>query len=78
MPKNLKGETFWAFRNFSLLQNIKKLEGGPFDKKSRTVPKKIQTEDPIVSSGFVSYVKKGLKERGPFALTQMRFRLPVQ
>ena len=32
-------------------------------KKSRTVPKKIQRGDPIVSSGFVSYVKNGINER---------------
>ena len=52
------------------LQNIKKLEGGPFGdkknfrKKSRTVPKKTQRGDPIVSSCFVSYDKNGLTERG--------------
>ena len=52
------------------LQNIKKLEGGPFEdkknfrKKSRTVPKKTQRGDPIVSSCFVSYDKNGLTERG--------------
>ena len=33
-------------------------------KKSRPVPKKIQKGDPIVSSGFVSYVKNGINERG--------------
>ena len=38
VPKNLKRETLWAFWNFSLLHNIKKLEGGPFgDKKTRKV-----------------------------------------
>ena len=45
-------------------------EGGPFEdnikfrKKSRTVPKKTQMRDPIVSSGFVSYNKNGETERG--------------
>ena len=53
MLKNLKGETIWRQKNFA---------------KSRTVPKKLKG-DPIVSPGFVSYVKKGVNERGPFALT---------
>ena len=39
-----------------------------FRKKSRTVPKKIQRGDPLVSSGSVGYVKKVKNERGPFAL----------
>ena len=52
------------------LQNIKKnSKGDPlrkknFRKKSRTVPKKTQRGDPIVSSCFVSYDKNGLTERG--------------
>ena len=52
------------------LQIIKNLEGGTlwgqkkFSKKSRTVPKKTQRVDPIVSSCFVSYDKNGLTERG--------------
>ena len=37
--------------------------------KSRTVPKKIQRGDPLVTSGFVGYVKIVKNERGdPFAL----------
>ena len=45
--EKLERGTLWAFRNFSLLQNIKKLEGGPFGdkkirKKSCTVPKKLK------------------------------------
>ena len=40
-----------------------------FRKKFRTVPKKIERGDPLVSSGFVGYVKKVKNERGdPFAL----------
>ena len=47
----------------------KKLEGGLFgDKKMREKKshsaKKIQRVDPIVSSGFVSYVKNDIDERG--------------
>ena len=44
------------------------MKEGPFgDKKfekNRVVPKKIQSGDPTVSSGFVSYVKNGMNERG--------------
>ena len=43
------------------------MKGGPFGnkkiKKSHTVPKKFKG-GPIVSSGFVSYVKNGVNERG--------------
>ena len=48
-----KRGTFWALLTYILLQNIKKIERG----------------DPLVSSGFVGYVKKVKNERGdPFAL----------
>ena len=45
MPKKLKGRTLWDFSTSILLQNSKKIEGGPFRgeiffKESRTVPKK--------------------------------------
>ena len=39
VPKNLKGQILCAFRNFSLLQNIRKLKGGT---KKLKVPKKIK------------------------------------
>ena len=35
-----------------------------FEKKIRTVPKKIERGDPLESSGFVGYVKKVKNERG--------------
>ena len=38
---------------------------------------KIQSGDPTVLSGFVSYVKKKVNERRPFGLTYMRFQLLV-
>ena len=54
------------------MQNNKKLKRGPFGtlekfrEKSRTVPKKIKRGDPLVSAGFVGYVKKVKNERrGP-------------
>ena len=62
---------------YILLQNIKKLEGVPFGdikkfSKKVTVPKKSKG-DPLVSSGFVGYVKKVKNERATlctkFALT---------
>ena len=51
LPKNVKGYTLLDLLTHIQLQNIKKLEGGPFGdikkilKKSRTVPKKIQRGD---------------------------------
>ena len=68
--EKLERGTLWAFWNFRLLQNIKKLEGGTvwrqkkILKKSRTVPNKNQRGDPVVPSGFVSYVKNWVHEKG--------------
>ena len=46
-----------------------------FEKKIRTVPKKIERGDPLESSGFVGYVKKVKNERGTlcskFALVEL-------
>ena len=70
MPKNVKEGTLFDFQTCILLQNNKKLKGGPFvdiekfSKKSRTVPKKIKRGDPLASAGFVGYVKKVRNERG--------------
>ena len=51
--KTRKGDSFETLKNFG--------------KKSRTMPKK--KSNPLVSSGFVGYVKKVKNERGdPFAL----------
>ena len=33
MPKKLKGGTFWDFPTSILSQNIKKMQGGPFEEK---------------------------------------------
>ena len=45
--------------------------------KSRTMPKKIERRDPLVSSGFVSYVIKVKNERGdPFALISADWTRP--
>ena len=61
VPKNSKGDTLWAFSNFRAPQNIRKFEEGPFGGKK--IEKKVahcrknSKEDPIVPSGFVSYVK---------------------
>ena len=52
---NLKGETIWAFRNYSLLQNIEKLEGGPFgDKKFE---KKSHSAEKNSKGGPYSFVR---------------------
>ena len=70
-----KGGTLWALLTYILLQNIKKTrKGDSFEtlKKFRKSPqcrKKIERGDPLVSFGFVGYVKKVKNERGdPFAL----------
>ena len=67
-----KRGTFWALLTYILLQNIKKLERGTrkvLEKKSHNAGKKIERWDPLVSSGFVGYVKIVENERGdPFAL----------
>ena len=51
MPKKLKGGTLWDFPTSILSQNIKKIQGGPFEdkkfrkkirKKCLAVPKKIE------------------------------------
>ena len=69
MPKNVKGGTLWALLTYILLQNIKKLERGfetlkNFRKKVAQCRKKIERGDPLVSSGFVGYVKIVKNERG--------------
>ena len=64
MPKNVKGGTLWDLLTYIQLQNMKKLEGDPFEtlnffsKKSRTVPKKIQRGDRLGTSGFVGFLEK--------------------
>ena len=41
MPKKLKGGTLWDFPTSILSQNIKKMQGGPFEEKnSKKNPKK--------------------------------------
>ena len=83
MPKNVKGGPFRLFLTSNLLQNIEKTEGDSLEifkkfwKKSQCL-KKIKRGDPLVWPSLVRYVKNGVNERGPFALTQMRFCWPVQ
>ena len=45
-----------------------------FSKKSRIVPKKIKRGDPLVSAGFVGYVKKVKKLKGGTLWRQKKFR----
>ena len=54
---------------YSVAKYQKILKGDSFEtlkilKKNRTVPKKTERGDPLVSSGFVGYVKKGKNEKG--------------
>ena len=70
--KKLKGDPSEVhIKKFSKTENFEslgaeRLEGGHLEdkkiEKSRTVPKKMKG-DPLVSSGFVSYVKNGVNER---------------
>ena len=83
--KKLKGGTLWNFPTSILSQNSKKLKGGPFgdkknfEKKVAQCRKKTQRGDPIVSSGFVSYDKNGVTERGdPLHYLKYAPRLPIQ
>ena len=64
--KKVKGGTSWALLTYILLQNTKKTRKGDsfetlknFRKKSHNVEKKSkgQITNPLVSSGFVGYVK---------------------
>ena len=60
ITKKLKGGTLWDIKKFS--------------KESRTVPKKIKSGDPLVSAGFVGYVKKVKNERRNSFETLKNFR----
>ena len=59
----------WNLITYILLINQKTLRGDPFEtlknfRKSRTVLKNNRKGDPLVSSGFVGYIKKVKNERG--------------
>ena len=64
-----RGDPFLIYKHAFCCKITKKLKGGTlwdikkFSKKSRTVPKKIKRGDPLVSAGFVGYVKKVKNER---------------
>ena len=70
MPKNGKGGTLLDILTYILLQNVKKLEGGPFgdiekfSKKVTKCRKKIRRGDPLGMSGFVGFLEKVKNERG--------------
>ena len=64
VPKNEKGDPL-GFINILFVAKYQKIRRGDsfeklktFEKKIRTVPKKIERGDPLESSGFVGYVKK--------------------
>ena len=64
VPKNLKEETLWNFLTFVLLQNIKKMKGGPFgdikkfSKISIKKPKRGEGESHIVEKSENLLVRK--------------------
>ena len=85
MPKKTERGDPLEFSNIHFVAKQQKIEGGTLwrqkkiSKKSRTVPKKTQRGDPIVSSGFVSYDKNGVTERGdPLHYLKYAPRLPIQ
>ena len=69
-PKNVRGEPLGLINIHSVAKYQKTRRGDPFEtfkknrKKSRTMPKKIERGNPLVSSGFVGYLKKVKNERG--------------
>ena len=72
------------FQNSVCCEISKNLKWGPFgdkkiEKKSHSAEKD-SIEDPMVSSGFVSYDKNGVTERGSICtiLNELPVRLPVQ
>ena len=56
VTKNVKAETLWDLLTYILLPNIKNSK--PFETNKSHSVKKNQKGDPLVSSGFVGYVKK--------------------
>ena len=81
MPKKLKGGTLWDFPTSILSQNMKKMQGGPFEekkfrkkipkKKCLAVPKKIERGDSLVSPGMVCFAEKQAKPFWSSSLGQM-------
>ena len=78
--KKLKGGTLWDFPTSILSQNIKKMQGGPFEEKKLeknseknclAVPKKIERGDSLVSPGMVCYAEKQVKPFWSSSLGQM-------
>ena len=77
--EKLKGGTLWDFP--TSIQNIKKMQGGPFEekkfrkknseKKCLAVPKKIERGDSLVSPGMVCYAEKQVKPFWSNSLGQM-------
>ena len=76
--EKLKGGTLWDFPTSILSQNIKKMQGGPFEEKkiSKKNPnknvsqcrKKIERGDSLVSPGMVCYAEKQVR---PFWFTSL-------
>ena len=78
--KKLKGGTLWDFPTSILSQNIKKMQGIPFEekifrkkirKKCLAVPKKIERGDSLVSPGMICYAEKQVKPFWSSSLGQM-------
>ena len=64
-----RGDSLGFINIYSVAKYQKTRKGDSFEtikifEKSRTMPKKIEKGDPLVSSGFVGYVKKVKKMKG--------------
>ena len=77
--KKLEGGTLWDFPTSILSQNIKKMQGGPFEeknfekksgKKCLAVPKKLKGGT-LVSPGMICYAEKQVKPFCSSSLGQM-------
>ena len=76
MPIKLKRGTLWDFPTSILSQNIKKMQGGPFEEKKfrknvSQCQKKIERGDSLVSPGMVCYAEKQVKPFWSSSLGQM-------
>ena len=84
MPKKTERGDPLEFSNIHFVAKQQKIEGGTLWRQKKIRKKVAQCRknskgDPIVSSGFVSYDKNGVTERGdPLHYLKYAPRLPIQ
>ena len=82
VPKNVKEETLLIYKHAFCCKTTKNSKGGPFEdieifRKKVAQCRKIKRGDPLVSAGFVGYVKKVKKMKGGTLWRQKKFRKKV-